>query len=322
MPGNYHIRYLQRQEIDIARWDLCVTNAPNGWIYARSFFLDGLGKWSALVEGDYDYIMPLPEKKKYGIRYIYDPPFAGQLGIIGTGPVSRELTDLFIRSVPASFYLVDILLNEQNPGPSVPGVRIITRSNYILPLEDAYTTLNDHYTADAKKNLRRTRSLGLAPTPNIPVDKIVALYRAAYEKKTTRIREEDYNRLSAIANRCLEEGNGFTLGIRDPAGELLAAAFFGLDDKRIYYILGAPTPQGRRSNAIHCLIDEVIKKYAGTGLVFDFEGSDIPSVASFYRKFNPLLRPYDFVQLNRLPRWVSWLRNKTSGIIHPGTPIP
>jgi hypothetical protein len=308
MHSGHHIRYLERQEIDVARWDRCVANAPNGWVYARSWFLDGWGKWSALVEGDYDYIMPLPEKKKYGIRYIYTPYFVGQLGIIGAAPVSTELTNLFITSVPASFYLMDILLNEQNPGPSVPGIRTITRDNYILPLEEAYSTLYDRYTADAKKNLRRTRSLGLAPTPDIPIHKIIAMYRAAYGKKNPRIREEDYKRLTAVADRCLKEGNGFTLGIRDPTGELLAAAFFGMDDKRIYYILGAPTPQGRKSNAVHCLIDEVIKKYADTGLVFDFEGSDIPSVASFYCKFSPLLRTYHFVQLNRLPRWVQWFR--------------
>jgi hypothetical protein len=318
-PG-HHIRYLKREEIDILRWDACVTNAPNGWIFARSFFLDGLGKWGALVEGDYAHILPLPERKKYGIRYIYIPPFAGQLGIIGTAPISGQLTDLFIRAIPAYFRLVDIFLNEQNPGPSIPGITTSKRTNYTLPLKEEYAALYDRYTGDAKKNLRRTSGLGLTPCTDIPMAKIVEMYRAAYGKKSERISEEEYSRLAALGDRCLKEGNGFSLGIQNPQGDLLAAAFFGKDNKRIYYILGAPSQQGRRSNAVHSLIDEVIKEYAGTNIVFDFEGSDIPSVASFYRKFSPLTGHYDLVQWDRLPRLLQWYRRITSGRPHTSPP--
>jgi hypothetical protein len=314
--GN-HIRYLTREEVDISRWDDCVIKAPNGWIYARSFFLDGLGTWGALVEGDYAHILPLPEKKKYGIRYIYIPPFTGQLGIIGAAPVSGELTDLFIRAIPASFRLVDIFLNEQNPVPSIPGITTLKRTNYTLSLKEEYAILYNRYTGDAKKNLRRTTGLGLAPCTDIPMAAIVEMYRAAYGKMNKRISDEEYSRLISLGDRCVKEGNGFSLGIQNPQGELLAAAFFGKDNKRVYYILGAPGLQGRRSNAVHSLIDEVIKKYAGTDIVFDFEGSDIPSVASFYRKFSPMTRHYDLVQRDRLPRWLQWYRRIRSGKAYP-----
>jgi hypothetical protein len=70
------IRYLERNEIDINKWDRCISNAPNGLIYARSFYLDSMAEnWSALVTGDYLYVMPLTWNKKFGIKYLYQTVF-------------------------------------------------------------------------------------------------------------------------------------------------------------------------------------------------------------------------------------------------------
>ncbi len=299
-----HIHYLKRQEIDTTRWDQCVAQAPNGWLYMRSFFLDGLGDWDALVMDEYDYCMPLPTKRKFGFRYSYVPPFTGQLGIIGPGPISMALVDDFLRHIPSSFLLTDILLNEQNPPPSLPVNDIFPKTNYVLPLQENYDTLYDRYTADAKKNLRQANNNGLHAETSIPVETVIALYRAAYGEKNDFYSAKDYDRIAAICASCIQRGHGFTLGIRDAQQELQAAAFFGIDNKRIYYLLGAPGPDGRRYNAVHFLIDEVVRRHANTGLEFDFEGSDIPSVAAFYRKFNPLAKPYHLIHYSRLPRWL------------------
>lgn len=295
------IRHLKREEIDTFKWDRCVTEAPNGWLYARSFYLDGFGHWTALVRGDYEYIMPLPVKRKLGIHYIHIPPFTGQLGIIGKDPVTQSLTDEFIRRIPASFTLVDIMLNEGNPSPTLPGIRRKEKTNLILSLQEDYTSIYKQYSRDAKKNLRRTQPMDLTPCFDIDMGTIIRLYRAAYGKKNRDIASADYDKMARLGDQCIRNGSGFTMGIRHREGALLAAAFFGIDEKRIYYILGAPGGKGKASNAIHNLIDEVIKKYAGTGITFDFEGSDIPSVAAFYRKFSPQTRHYDFVQVIRSP---------------------
>jgi hypothetical protein len=356
MNHDHPIHYLRRREIDTGKWDRRVKNAPNGWLYAWSFFLDGIGDWDALVMGDYDYIMPLPKKRKFGIRYIYIPPFTGQLGIIGAGEISTELTARFIRNIPKTFSVADLLMNEQNPSlaptgppfasstsahtapPDVspsptgavvpvippftlsPGISIFRRTNYILPLREEYATLSDRYSQDAKKNIRRTTAAGLSPLPGISMATVTGMYRAAYGEKNRNISAAAYRRFEALGEVCITQGNGFTIGVRAPDGQLLASAFFGKDDKRIYYILGAPTREGRSVNAVHCLVDEVIKKFAGTGLVFDFEGSDIPSVSQFYRKFSPDAMQYDLIRINRLPRWLQKIRNRWRDPATPDRP--
>lgn len=314
MSTGPHIRYLKRQEIDTGRWDRCIRQAPNGWIYMQSFFLDGISgrRWDALVasspdSGDYEYVLPLLKKRKYGLWYTYVSPFVGQSGLIGRQPIPPVLIDHFLSHIPSTFRLVDILLNEQNPPPSLPQIQVTHRTNYVLPLRTDYANLCERYTADAKKNLRRTGNAGLFPEGDIPVSTVIGLYRAAYKNKNRFFSSGDYQRIAALCESCISRGHGFTLGIRDQQHHLHAAGFFAIDDKRIYYLLGAPSPEGRKSNAVHALIDAVIRQYAGKELEFDFEGSDIPSVAAFYRKFSPEARQYCQVKLNRLPRWLQRL---------------
>src|SRR5687767_14846783 len=60
-----NLQYLHRKQIDTRKWDQCITNAANGLIYARSFYLDTMASnWDALVLGDYEAVMPLTWRKK------------------------------------------------------------------------------------------------------------------------------------------------------------------------------------------------------------------------------------------------------------------
>lgn len=303
-----NIRYLKREDIDPVRWDNCITRSPNGWLYMRSFFLDSLGPWDALItpddSGDYNYVMPLPKKKKFGITYSWLPPLCGQLGIVGAAPIPATLVAGFLRSIPPSFRLVHTLLNEQNTPPDIPGIGFHPRRNLVLPLNSGYTELHAHYNADAKKNLRQAYAKHLEPEYGIPMATVASMYKAAYGEGNRAYFGNDYRRVTRLCEVCIANGYGFTLGIRDPQQNIQAAAFFGLDEKRVYYLLGAPGPEGRRFNAVHCLIDQVIKRYAGSGLELDFEGSDIASVAAFYQKFNPLVNTYYEVKFNRFPQWM------------------
>src|ERR1700676_3681504 len=97
------IRYLERNEIDADKWDHCILNAPNGLIYARSFYLDSMAEnWSALVEGDYQQVMPLTWNKKFGFRYLYQPYFTKSLGVFGKSSLPFEISS-FLNAVPEKF---------------------------------------------------------------------------------------------------------------------------------------------------------------------------------------------------------------------------
>src|SRR4051812_38518885 len=68
--------------IDRVKWDRCLNESNNGLIYAASAWLNELADhWSGIVLNDYEMVMPVPWRKKFGVRYNYDVPFIQQLGI-------------------------------------------------------------------------------------------------------------------------------------------------------------------------------------------------------------------------------------------------
>ncbi|MGZ3950491.1 MAG: hypothetical protein ACXVBZ_03805, partial [Flavisolibacter sp.] len=83
MPGG-EIYYKRRHEVEIDKWDRCISGSSNGLIYAYSYYLDATAdNWDALVLNDYQAVMPLPWRKKFGVFYLYQPSFAAQLGVFG-----------------------------------------------------------------------------------------------------------------------------------------------------------------------------------------------------------------------------------------------
>ena len=302
------LRFIPYAGIDQQKWDDRVAASANGFIFSQSFYLNALCEWDALVAGDYEYIMALPRKKKAGFRYVFIPPFTGQLGIIGHAKPGIGLCTAFIKAAARQYAYTDSLLNEDNEAQEGKGIQVQWRDNMVLPLRDSYEMIAGRYSRDALKNLRKASLQGCTIEYNIPPEKVITLYRAAYGRLNRKVSEQDYRKFYALALTAIQAKKGFTVGVNDAGSELVAGAFFGIDNKRLYYILGAPTPAGRQLKAVHYLVDTIIKKYAGTGLLFDFEGSDIESVANFYKKFSPLVRKYPHVKINRLPLLVRWLK--------------
>lgn len=303
-----HIEYVKHSEINKAKWDACVARAPNGYIFSQSFYLDGMCQWDALIAGNYQILMPLPYNQKMGIAYIYHPYFMGQLGIITLQPVSTAMLQAFVAAIPLKFKYVDLDFNEGNPLIHLHNAQCHLRNNYVLALDKPYHLIENNYSKDAKKNLRRAAEHLLQVQENIPSALVISYFKAAYASVNKGITQTHYHQLEAVCNSALQQQKGFTIGLKDTAGNIVAAAFWGIDEKRIYYICGAPTTAGRSMQAQHALIDAVIKKYAGSKLLLDFEGSDIPFVATFYKKFSPSLNQYMHIRMNRLPFWLKWLK--------------
>ncbi len=49
------------------------------------------GQWDALVLDDYQAVMPLTWRSKFGIRYLYQPAFTQQTGIFSASPFHHHL---------------------------------------------------------------------------------------------------------------------------------------------------------------------------------------------------------------------------------------
>jgi len=291
---NAPVQYLSRKEIDIALWDKRIETAANGLIYAHSFYLDGVcDHWDAVVCNNYESVMPLPWKLKWGVRYLYAPPFMQQLGLIdNTAGVDLQEA---IRVVKNKFKYGDILFNFTNV---LPGS--LEKTNFILDLDRPYSEIEKNYSGDLKKNLKAVKkdSLLFSFAPNI--EEVIGAFKKEYESRMG-IADNDYKRFCTLCLQLEKKGMAFGRKVENDKRETVAVALFLKDGKRIYNIMNTTTAAGRGAKANHYLLTEVIKEFAGQPLLFDFEGSDLPGVKEFYFNFRPAYQPFFHYHFNRLP---------------------
>ncbi len=80
-------------------------------------------------------------------------------------------------------------------------------------------------------------------------------------------------------------------------GRLAAVLFVAWDQRTAYYIIGARDPAFGNSGAMSYLFWHALQYLEGRVAAFDFEGSMLPGVASFFRSFGAV--PKDFFELTQ-----------------------
>jgi hypothetical protein len=292
------IQILPGDKIDRVKWDACVRGADNGLVYSHYAYLSHMcDRWYGAVIGDYDVVMALPWRKKFGISYIYQPAFIQQLGFIGDNGVAVEALDR-VRSFTR---YGNLLLNYGNTGVAA---RLATerKTNFVIDLATSYETITAKYSKDLTANLRKaTRDNDLHISSEENIDLAISVYRDTYHHRVQTLVKDDYTRFRSLCEDLYRAQMCFTREVRDQADRLLAIGLFVKDEKRIYNMMNTTTEAGRDREANHFLLDAVIREFCGQKLLFDFEGSDLPGVKKFYQKFGPAEQPYFLYHYNKLP---------------------
>ena len=296
------LHYLQHHEIDKDLWDARMLQAVNGLIYARSWYLDAMSPgWDALVNEDYTALFPVTWRSKLGIRYLCQPAFTQQLGLFCTHASLLALLPAFLKALATRFRLIEVFLNHQNAWEG----QTIAHANFVLPLQDDYANISASYKQDLFKNLKRTTRFNLQYKNSDKGAAAVELFRQAYQQRLGA-RPQDYPLFTQCVEYMLRHQHAFIREVSLPGGELLATGIFARDDRRIYNLASTTLPNGRMMEANHFLFDQLIREFAGSGLLLDFEGSDQQGIARFYQKFGSTNQPYYFWKTNRLPAILRW----------------
>ncbi len=303
------IRYVPHTEIDKAKWDLCIDQSVNGIIFAYSWYLDIVSEeWGALIAGEYEVVMPLPLRKKWGINYIYTPFFLNQLGVFSMQPITAALVDEFLANIPATFRYIDLSLHHSN-STTRSDFKIEQRTIQEIDLNKNYEQIQKEYSENLKRNLKKAEKNGLQITPNIQPEPVVDIFRIAQGESLEVFKKRDYTHLLRLMQTLIQKGMGEAIGVYSAKNELLAAACFMKSHKRIIYLKGAANEKGKAVGAMHFLMDNYIRENASKYLIFDFGGSSVESLARFNNSFGSKETVYLHIKRNNLPKFVRWLKD-------------
>ncbi|MCX6205399.1 MAG: hypothetical protein NTZ19_04010 [Bacteroidetes bacterium] len=302
------IQILPSQQIDQQKWNQCINQSKHALIYADYRFLNALcDNWSGLIVGDYESVMPLPWRKKWGIRYLYAPPFIQQLGFYG------NLNSLNMPAIWKSIFSFakfgDLFFNFQNK-ELLNEFAFTEKTNFILNLDAPYPSIHSEYTQDLIKNLQKSEKRVLLYVNDLRLEESIHLFQTQYQERFPQFHKVIYTNFLDVCMALSNTNNCISRSVFTENGnEILATAVLLKNSNRLSLIMNATTQTGRTLAANHFLIDQIIQEFSEEKILFDFEGSELKGVKEFYASFHPVNQPYFQVSYNRLPSILNWIRN-------------
>jgi hypothetical protein len=309
MNKDFQLNFIHSNSINRIKWDEVLLKMPNSLPYAASWYLDAVtnDSWDALIADDYSFIMPLPSKKKAGIKYLPTPLFIQQLGIFGLYPCTENICEKFIKQIVANYKFIEFNFNHFNLVTEKPEYSLKERCNMLLklPVERALISIN--YSENTKRNIQKSEKHNLR-FGTTSIRSIINLFKDHKESSLQNWKLDNYNVLERLYNMSALRGYGKAYGMYHPDGQLLCGAFFMEWNNRAIFLFSGNSELGMQTGAMSALIDSYIRDCPSKIDTLDFEGSDNQGLKRFYQSFGANEANYVHLRLNRLPFFLRWLK--------------
>lgn len=297
---SHSIRLIKRKDIDDKLWDQCISEAKNSLIYGYSWYLDIVcdGRWEALVQGDYQAVMPLPYNDKYVLyRQIYPPFYCQQLG-----PFFREKINLqeFLLPLQKRYKKIAYPLNYHFGGDHHLSevFEISERKNYVLKVEGDYFA---KFSKTTRKNIRKHHGEHTFTSDSVSIEEFIDAYESFIKSKTDEIDTTEVQIFKRIIVESIKRGQG-KIFFTYVNGQLAAGQFVLLDNKRIILLADFLKELGKNHKSGYCLKYHILQSFDDMGYTLDFEGSNIPSIEKYILQFGAKAQNYALLQQNLLPQ--------------------
>ena len=304
------IRYLRHAEIDKGWWDHRVMVSDTPLWYALSSVLDAAAPgWDALVDEDTGAVMPLVHRRKWGVRYLFQPFAVQRLGVFGTGGDAARL-GAFLHAVPRHFRLWDIHLQDMDRTGCPPDVWLGERTNMELPLSPGLAELRAAYGESHRRGLRKWAEEGeVRPMGEM---EFMTVMEQAPQLEQWGVTATQLATLDRLVRLGMASGHMALRGLWR-SGSWLAVGSFVTWGGRTIFLKGLSTKAGRSVFALHRVMDAAIEEAVGTSAVMDMAGGHAHELRRFYAGFGARPTLYLHAKANRLPHFLRWYKQRSDG---------
>ena len=296
--------FKSRSNINDELWDSCIANSINSLVYANTWYLDAIVEnWDAYVweeEGIYTAVFPIPNRSKVGLKYVYPPFFIQQLGLFSISDNIEEYSKLALGQLEKDFKFIELNLNWQsNIGE--------TKTNTVLSLESSYEDMFDAFSTNHKRNIKKAQKSNFNYKSNISIASIVSNFRNDKGVGISVLKDGDYKKFAKLCSAATDKQVLITRGIVEN-DVLITGAVLMKFGKRLVFLFSGNSIQGKTSGGLFNLLNLIIKEFANSDILLDFEGSTNKGLARFYKGFGGEVECYYFYKKNNLPTVFKWLK--------------
>ena len=263
------IHYLKAEEIDQKKWNSCVHFANNGNVFGYKWYLNNISKnWDALIEDDYESVLPLIWQPRLFTKEIFAPSLARSTGIYSVNILSKRRVNAFLHAIPPEYQNIELALNDDIIPSEDLDFKSEKRKNYYLFLNKDYESLYLNYSEATKEIVNQAEASSLVSATSLKPEVLADFYKKHTPEQKGK--HENFHALQRIMYNALHRGLGFSTGIKNKDGVLLAADFFIFGHGKIMSLMGVTSEEGKRQGAHLLLIDRLIQTNARHPVILDF----------------------------------------------------
>jgi hypothetical protein len=258
------INFVPFDEIDTLRWNSCIHYAHNGNVFGYHWYLKNVVReFDALVEGEYESVMPLlKSKNRAGEDVLHHPTMLGRLGIFSVHVMSQARIQAFIDAIPDIYKEVNVLFNEYNNLGKLDLTNTNVKNWYQLSMNQPYEHFKRNYSSYVKKQIENAKELRLAPVSGMKPEQLIGFYK----NLNTKVNEHAWMR---IHYNLMHRGTAFPTMYQDSSGNKKAAGLFAYSNG--YFVNLFFTAEKKNQHSLfYLMMDDVIRLHANRPLTLDF----------------------------------------------------
>jgi len=290
-------KYFENQQIDKLRWDELIDGCEQSLVYAKSWFLDIVAPgWGAFIDNQWQWVMPVPCKRKFGIPYVLQPMFCQQLGVFGVVNSDFQV-DLLLSDLKKRFPYV---IYQFNRFTDLKGVKVNSRTTFELTLNADYQSLKQQFSDSHHKNIRRAQRFDCEVVESANVEPFILLLQQMYSRKNLdAVKAKHYQALSEIFEYGIYHTSSELRYVYNKDNQIIAGAYF-LRYQQQCVLFTARNQEGFEKKTTFLLLDDFIRRHANSTHYLDFAGSDIKGIAEFNKGWGA--KEYQYFQFKN--RWL------------------
>jgi hypothetical protein len=299
-------KYLKHHEIDKERWDKCVFNSRQSQIFAMSYFLDVVSPdWEAIVkeeDGQYAAVLPVPQRKKYFIRYIVHPFFAQQLGFFSIDTLTEHDYRETIALLKKKFsYISSYRFNIDNDQELIRELypAAVINQTYYLDLNRPYEEIWQGYARGHKYSVKKKVALTISETDDL--EGLLLLFNTFTFPGYSKTYPQYFKAVRELYQVLQQKNMCRIYAAMDESGTVCASTLILYFKKDVIILKLTSSNLGKRLNASTKLLDFIILSYAGKAETCNFGGTGKPSIHYYYEGFGCQPVSYLQISLNNLP---------------------
>lgn len=289
------IRKLKYADIDFQKYKSAIENSVQNNFYAGKLILDHLCEsWEILISGDYEFVMPIPLKKKFGVQFALMPLFCQQLGIFGKerNPViEQEFFKYFIQNYKVYYYA----FNYQNTFEE----NLKFKKNYFIQNTE-YSNLKKNYFKGRKTAVKSSQHLTFKELALSESLVFIQTHFKGLDKK------KDMDKFFTYIN-FLQAKNLLKIYGAFKEEHLICLATVIKSKKKMSLLGLINDDMYRKDNGASFIIDRILTDHISE-YSFDFMGSTIRGIEVFFKSFGSELQEYAVIENSRKDLLKSLLR--------------